>query len=114
ELRALPRAARGALPFLVKMGRGEVTSLLDVELTNAAAEPNGLAVEMDDDKLSWAQLAELSSRIAHVLAGADVKKGDVIALLGMNSPLYLAITLGACRVGATTALINNNLEGRPL
>jgi fatty-acyl-CoA synthase len=43
-----------------------------------------------------------------------VKKGDVVALMGTNSPLYLATVYGVNRLGATTALINSNLEGHPL
>ncbi len=38
----------------------------------------------------------------------------MVALVGQNSPLYLAITLGVARLGGTTALINYHLEGAPL
>ncbi len=114
EARALPNAARGALPWLVRMAAGRTNSLLDMVLFHAKRDPQGLALEMDDVRMSWQSLAEASSRVAHVLSRAGVRKGHVVALLGTNSPFYVAAVLGISRVGATAALVNNHLEGRPL
>ncbi len=114
EARALPNAARGALPWLVRMFAGRTNSLLDMVLFHAKRDPHGLAIEMDDVRMSWQSLAEATSRVAHVLAGAGVRKGDVVVVLGLNSPFYVAAVLGVSRVGGTAALVNNHLEGRPL
>jgi fatty-acyl-CoA synthase len=91
-----------------------VESLLDVAKMNAEAAPHDLAFEMDDQHLTWSELYATTSRVAHALAAAGVKSGDVVALLAENSPFYIAAVLGASRVGATTALINTNLRGRTL
>ncbi|MBC7173524.1 MAG: AMP-binding protein, partial [Polyangiaceae bacterium] len=83
-------------------------------LFHSKRDPHGLAFEMDDVRMSWQSLAEATSGVAHVLAESGVKQGEVVALLGSNSPFYLVAVLGISRVGATAALINNHLEGRPL
>jgi fatty-acyl-CoA synthase len=114
ELHMLPIAARKTLPWLVRARDDRDESLLGVALANAAEAPDDLAFEMHDERLTWAGLAELTSRVAHVLHGAGVQPGETVALLGANSPLYVAATLGISRVGGTAALINNHLEGQPL
>ena len=114
ELSLLPRLAGKTLPTLVQMKRGTRTSLLEVLQENAREAGHELALEMGDDRLTWRTLERLTSRIAHVLNGMGVRQGDVVALVGTNSPLYVALVLGCTRVGATTAMINSNLRGRPL
>ncbi len=89
-------------------------SLLDVVAMNVAAAPHDLAFEMDDQHLTWSELDATTSRVAHALAAAGVKQGDVVAFCAENSPFYIACILGIARVGATAALINTNLRGRPL
>ncbi|MDH3623003.1 MAG: AMP-binding protein [Myxococcales bacterium] len=114
ELRAGPRALRGTVPWLMRMRRKQIGSLVDVVIQNAKDIPHDLAFEMDQEHLTWLGLDEVTSRIAHVLASAGVRPGGVVALLAENSPFYIASVLGITRVGATAALINNNLRGRPL
>ncbi|MBK6577104.1 MAG: long-chain-acyl-CoA synthetase [Sandaracinaceae bacterium] len=114
ELALLPRLAGKTLPTLVQMKRGTRTTLLEVLQENAREAGHELALEMGDQRLTWRTLERLTSRIAHVLRGLGVRKGDVVALVGTNSPLYVALVLGCTRVGATTAMINSNLRGRPL
>ena len=102
------------MPWLLRTGLKQVESLLDVAAMNAENAPHDLAFEMDDEHLTWSELYATTSRVAHVLASAGVKRGDVVALLAENSPFYVASVLGISRVGATAALINTNLRGRPL
>jgi fatty-acyl-CoA synthase len=114
ELRVGPRALRGSLPWLLRTGLKRVQTLLDVAKMNAEATPHDLAFEMDDKHLTCSELYATTSRIAHVLARAGVRQGDVVALVAENSPFYIASVLGISRVGATAALINTNLRGRTL
>ncbi len=114
ELRVGPLALRKTVPWLLRTKLKRVESLLEVALRNAERAPHDLALEMDDEHLTWSELANATSRMAHVVAGAGVKQGDVVALLAENSPFYVAAVLGISRVGATVALINTNLRGRPL
>ena len=102
------------MPWLLRTGLKQLQSLLDVAKLNAEAAPHDLAFEMDDEHLTWSELYATTSRVAHVLAAAGVKPGDVVALFAENSPFYIASVLGISRIGATTALINTNLRGRTL
>jgi fatty-acyl-CoA synthase len=114
EFGLLPSAVRQTLPWLIKAKGERDASLLKVVLENSEKDPFGLALEMGDEKYTWSALDDKTSQIAHVLSQAGIKRGDVVALLGTNSPLYLAILLGCNRVGATASLINSHLEGHPL
>lgn len=114
ELQLLPELLRGGVPLYLKTLLSAHPTLLSLVQRNAAADPSALALEQDGERLSWSELDALSSRIAHVLSAAGVRAGEVVALLGHNSPRYVALLLGAARLGATTALINYNLRGAPL
>ncbi len=114
ELQLLPELLRGGVPLYLKTLLLGNPTLLTLVQRNATAQPNGLALQLDDQRLTWGELDRLTSRVAHVLAAAGVRAGEVVALLGHNSPQYLALVLGVTRLGATTALINYNLRGAPL
>lgn len=114
ELALLPELLRGGVPLYLRTLLLGNPTLLSLVSRNAAAAPHALAVELDDERLSWSELLQLTSRIAHVLTAAGVRAGEVVALLGHNSPRYLALMLAVTRIGATTALINYNLRGTPL
>lgn len=113
ELAVVPRALR-SVPWLLRAKGDADLSLLRLALENAALDPFGLALEMGDERMTWRDLAQDTSRIAHVLASLGVRRGDVVALLGKNSPVYIAALLGISRLGATAALINSHVEGQPL
>ncbi|MFW2389215.1 MAG: AMP-binding protein [Polyangiales bacterium] len=114
EMRLGPKALKGTVPWLLRTQLRQVESLLHVALKNAQEAPHDLAYEMENEHLTWSELANASSRVAHVLAAAGVKPGDIVALVAENSPFYVASVLGISRVGATAALVNTNLRGRPL
>ena len=113
-MRAGPRALRGTVPWLLRTRLKKISTVLDIVMRNAAEAPHDLAFEMDNEHFTWSELDLATSRIAHVLASAGVGPGAVVALIAENSPFYMAAVLGATRVGATAALINTNLHGRPL
>lgn len=114
ELSILPSALLDTAPWLLRARKDADLSLVRLVLEHAETSPDALALEMGDVQLTWRDLAETTSRVAHVLHGLGARKGDVVALLGRNSPMYVAIVLGASRIGATVALINHHLEGEPL
>ncbi len=115
ELRTLLPALKHTVPAIVRTAREDAdASLIKLALENAARDPYGLAIEMGTERFTWRDVDDQTSRVAHVLADAGVRQGDVVALLGANSPLYIVLVLGISRIGATAALINSNLEGQPL
>ncbi len=114
QLGVLPVAVTRTLPWLLRARDNRDETLLKVVMKNARVDPYGLAFEMGDERLGWADLDALTSRVAHVLAELGVRSGDVVALVGTNSPLYLGLILGISRIGATAALVNYHLDGGPL
>ena len=114
ELGLMPRAIGTFVPWIVRTRAGADATLLKEVLARAERTPWSLALEMGSERMTWAELADATSRYAHVLAGAGVVRGDTIALIGQSSPAYLAVVLAATRVGATAALVNSRLDGQPL
>lgn len=114
ELRAGPRALMATAPWWLRTRLKRVSTVLDIVIRNAVEVPHDLAFEMDTERLTWSELERATSQVAHVLAGAGVRPGGTVALIAENSPFYIAAVLGVSRVGATAALINTNLRGRPL
>ena len=114
EAQTIRRAVGKVGPWAIRSRLGRADSLLQVTLDNARKKSNDLAFQMGDRKMTWKQLADATSRVAHVLADSGVGPGDRVAVVGYNSPFYLALVLGTTRVGATAALINHHLVGNPL
>ncbi len=112
ELAALPALAFGTGPWLLRALLGG--TLEAAVRAHAARDPRGLALLHDDARWTWSDLARRTSDVAWTLERAGVGRGDVIALLGPNAPDYFGWVLGATRAGATAALVNTHLEGRPL
>ena len=69
-------------------------------LTHWATErPDWSALSQDDRHFTYAQLEERTAKIATMLLGLGLKKGDRIAWIGKNSDLYFTLFYGAARVG---------------
>lgn len=114
QAKFLGKSVRYTLPWIRRAQGDADVSLLKVALQHAKEVPFELAFEMDDERLTWAGLAEKTSRLAHVLAFHGVLDRDVVALIGTNSPGYIAFCMGISRLGGISALINHHLEGKPL
>jgi fatty-acyl-CoA synthase len=81
---------------------------------HAVNNPNGLFCELDQEQVrygeAWARVRVLSA----VLVLRGVQRGDVVALIGGNSPSYLLLLLAISYAGAAAALVNPELAGEPL
>jgi fatty-acyl-CoA synthase len=73
-----------------------------------------LALLGDNGSLSYRALAQKSNRYARWALAQGLRKGDVVCLLMLNCPDYMAIWLGVTRVGAIVALVNTSLLGAQL
>ncbi len=80
----------------------------------ASKRPNALALEVDGEELSYAELAAAAGGAAQCLHALGARSGDVVALVGRNSIGYVAALLGGAQSGITLALVHPELSGEPL
>lgn len=86
---------------------------LRVERT-AGRFPEHAAILFEGRSLTWSQFNALSNRYAHALQAQGVNKGDAVSLFMENRVEFLACVVALAKLGAVTALINTNLNGRSL
>jgi len=72
------------------------------------------ALMSNKESFSFRQLDARANRYARWAQANGIGKGDVVALLMMNRPDYMAIWLGVTRAGGVVALLNTNLAGQGL
>jgi len=82
--------------------------LVDHWLERSGAAPALLSAA---ENLGYEQLAERTHRYARWGLTQDLRPGDVVALLMVNCPDYVAAWLGLTRLGVTVALLNTHLSG---
>ncbi len=66
----------------------------------AQRTPEKAAVIFNHQVTRWRDFDRDVDRTAHYLAGLGIRKGDKVAILGLNSPLYLTAFMGVLRAGA--------------
>lgn len=78
---------------------------------HAAAQPDTPAIIMSGsgETLSYAQLEERSNRIAHLLRGLGLTRGDTIAILMLNEIDFLPICWAAQRSGLVFVAMSTKL-----
>ncbi|HXQ47002.1 MAG TPA: long-chain-acyl-CoA synthetase [Caulobacteraceae bacterium] len=72
------------------------------------------AITLGPRTISYGELDEIANRFAHWAVEHGVRRGQTVALYAPTRIDYLAIWYGLSKIGAATALINNNLTGAPL
>lgn len=77
----------------------------------ARKTPQRTALIHGDTTLSYAQLYERTTRLAHALRERGVRRGDRIAYLGPNHPSYLETLFAAGTLGAVFVPLNTRLAG---
>lgn len=77
----------------------------------ARRTPHRTALIHGDTMLTYADLYERTTRLAHALRGTGVRRGDRIAYLGPNHPSYLETMFAAGTLGAVFVPLNTRLAG---
>ncbi|HJU15919.1 MAG TPA: AMP-binding protein [Stellaceae bacterium] len=72
----------------------------------AAAAPARVALHFEGVDYDWAWLSEATRRLAGRLAGLGIGRGDRVAHLGANHPLFLVLLFACARRGAIVAPLN--------
>lgn len=76
--------------------------------------PQRTAMSFEGKSVTYAQLDAMANRYAHWAVSRGVKRGDTVALFMPNRIEYLAVWMGLSKVGVSTALINNQIQGEAL
>ncbi len=85
-------------------------TVADLIEEQARKRPDAEALVFEDRSYSYRQVEEAANRVANWAAARGVGAGEVVSLLMANRPEYLFAWLGLAKIGATTALINTNLQ----
>jgi fatty-acyl-CoA synthase len=80
----------------------------------ARRTPDRVAVIHGDDRLTYAQLHDRVTRLAHGLRGLGVRRGDRVAYLGPNHPAFLETLFAAGTLGAILVPLNTRLAAPEL
>ena len=75
----------------------------------ARERPQADALIFGERRLSWAQLAERVHRLAGALRAAGMQPGDRVAVLDLNHPSCLELTLACAQIGTANAVVNFRL-----
>ena len=75
-----------------------------------ALRPDHPAIEDGSRRLSFAQFNMRVNRLAHVLCGLDIGRGDRVAILAENRLEYLELLFAAGKLGAIVAALNWRLS----
>jgi citronellyl-CoA synthetase len=116
--RLVKKLARpGVLASLIAIQRldGAAQDSAGAQLERAARTwPHRPALKFEGQIWTWAEVDAWVNRYAHVLQGAGVRQGDVVAVHVPNRPEMIVTTMAVLKLGAIAALINTGLRGASL
>ena len=102
-------AARPWVALLNDAQRGPIEpadSLVHALRRSVAAAPDRTFLAYFDGRLSYREVDELSDSVAGHLAARGLERGDRVAILLQNSPLFVLALLGAWKAGAIVVPVN--------
>ncbi|MBI5419788.1 MAG: long-chain-fatty-acid--CoA ligase [Deltaproteobacteria bacterium] len=86
----------------------------DILARNARIHPERIALSLGREDITYRELSARASRYASVLQGLGVGKGDRVAVLTHNSPLYVELLYAITQIGGVLVPLNYLLLGREL
>lgn len=75
-------------------------TVVDMIRDSATKQPEALALVCDGQRLNWGVFDARINRVANLLLGLGIAKGDNIAVLAPNSVAYAELFMGILRAGA--------------
>ncbi|MDG1129499.1 MAG: class I adenylate-forming enzyme family protein [Paracoccaceae bacterium] len=90
--------------------RGIVAAIRD----NARAHPDKLALVSGQTRLTWGAFDAQMNRVANLLLGQGMQKGDRIAILSPNSADYAVLFMGILRAGGCVTPLSTMASGEAL
>jgi fatty-acyl-CoA synthase len=76
--------------------------------------PDRIALRFEDETVTYGAYNAAVNRLAAVLARAGVRPGAPVAILCLNSPLFLEALGAVAKLGAIGALVNTHVSGAGL
>ncbi len=76
-----------------------VKTIVESIRANARAHPDKLAVVCGDNHLNWGAFDARINKVANLLLGMGLQKGDTIAVISPNSIPYAELFMGILRAG---------------
>ncbi len=107
------RFLRHGVPVL-RMGPQAPNTIADLIESRAASRAEHPFILFEDRSISYLKFNAMANRVAHWGLSIGLQQADVVALLMLNRPEYLAVWGGLAKIGVTTALLNTNLSGSQL
>jgi long-chain acyl-CoA synthetase len=89
-----------------------MSNLAEALSKSAAANPDSLAIKLDDTELSYAQLDGASSLFAGHLVAQGIGPGDRVGMMIPNVPYFPVIYYGILKAGGVVVPMNVLLKGR--
>ncbi len=80
----------------------------------AEAIPDRVVLKFEDETVTYGAYDAAVNRLAAVLRRDGVEQGDPVAILCLNSPLFLTALGAVAKLGAVGALINTHVTGASL
>jgi fatty-acyl-CoA synthase len=87
-------------------------NLADIGSHWARWSPDAVAIRFAGRSITWAELDERSSIVAANLAGRGLRAGDRIALLALNCPEWIEVTIAAWKLAAIIVPLNVRFTAR--
>ncbi len=81
---------------------------------SACRHPEAAALRFERQDVTYRDLDALAARMGQALRRAGLGPGDVVAVLGLNSPEFVALWFGASAIGAALLPLNALLRGPEL
>lgn len=108
-----PEVSLADLNFLNGL-QTEFNSIAEMISVRSREIPDRIHVSFYDQKITYKQTQERSNRVANFLQNYDVKKGEIISLMIMNSPEIYDCMFGIQKLGAIAGSINFALKAPEL
>lgn len=88
--------------------------LADLINAHAVNQPDRIALDDGEEKLSWAETAALVNRIAAQLQADGLQRGQAVAILGTTTIRYALVYLGAIVAGGCAAPLTTSATPKQL
>src|SRR5512147_2215410 len=83
-------------------------------LDTAAKKPDDIAISFNEIQIPYKELNARVNMFAHALQKIGVGKGNTVALLLVNSPVYVITFFAALKIGAVVVNVSVGIQGEEL